>query len=230
MHPIKRSELKAFFREAHRYLTRAMRRQKLDAIKHASDFNLVDLIEPDENRLSDVLADLLNPTGKHGQGDLFLRQFLKQLGPSSRVGLKGKATVAREALTHANSNYRRRIDVLIDSGDLLAIENKLDSPEQEDQVRDYLYHLRRVARKRKTAFALVYLTPDGRQPKSLSEAERQKAAKRRELICLGYKRELTAWLNACCDKCYAAKIRFFLSDLITYIETRISAEQSKLFL
>src|SRR4051794_32824876 len=46
----------------------------------ARRFNVFSLIKPDENRLSDILADLLDPDGPHGQGNLFLRLLLEQLG------------------------------------------------------------------------------------------------------------------------------------------------------
>ena len=36
-------------------------------------------IQPDENRLSDILRDLLDPAGPHGQGDTFLRKCKKEL-------------------------------------------------------------------------------------------------------------------------------------------------------
>src|SRR5262245_47098510 len=43
----------------------------------APDFSVFTrYIQPDENRLSLVLADLLDPDGDHGQGQLFLREFL----------------------------------------------------------------------------------------------------------------------------------------------------------
>jgi len=32
-------------------------------------FNLIDLINPDENKLSELISILLNPHEKHGQGD-----------------------------------------------------------------------------------------------------------------------------------------------------------------
>jgi hypothetical protein len=50
--------------------------------KQAGRFNVFAFIEPDENRLSDILADLLDPRGSHGQGDGFLRLFADKLWSS----------------------------------------------------------------------------------------------------------------------------------------------------
>ena len=38
------------------------------ALYHGHGFNVFDAIRPDENRLSDILRDLLDPRGSHGQG------------------------------------------------------------------------------------------------------------------------------------------------------------------
>jgi hypothetical protein len=48
--------------------------------KQATGFNVFDFIDPDENKLSDVLAWLLDPKGSHGQGDVFLPQLFEHLG------------------------------------------------------------------------------------------------------------------------------------------------------
>src|SRR5207237_4404982 len=98
--------------------------------RRATGFNVFHLIEPDENKLSDILADLLDPKGGHGQGDLFLRLLFKQLGLGSNPKLTKNATVQREAPTHGILKYRRRIDVFVEAAALLVIENKLDSLEQ----------------------------------------------------------------------------------------------------
>lgn len=49
----------------------------------AQRFNLVDFLQPDEYRLSELTALLLDPAGSHGQGQAFLRQFLSRL-PAAR--------------------------------------------------------------------------------------------------------------------------------------------------
>ena len=45
--------------------------EKIDAelaLRLGQGFNVFDAIRPDENRLSDILRDLLDPRGAHGQG------------------------------------------------------------------------------------------------------------------------------------------------------------------
>ena len=53
-------------------------KQKLDVCL-ASDFNVFNYIQPNENTISGIIADLLNPRGSHGQGVIFLQKFLELL-------------------------------------------------------------------------------------------------------------------------------------------------------
>jgi PD-(D/E)XK nuclease superfamily len=188
----------------------------------ATGFNVFHLIEPDENKLSDILADLLDPKGSHGQGDLFLRLLFKQVGLGSGAKLSNNAIVQREAPTHGILKYRRRMDVFVDARALLVIENKLDSLEQRDQVKDYLEHLHVCTRGRRSR--LIYLTPDGRPPGSLPPSVIEQERKISRLHCWSYQGQLRHWLENCRRDCKAQKIRNFLSDFMAYIESVLKRE------
>src|SRR5882672_6602937 len=134
--PVGRAEVVRFFADVRRRVELAEMRQRRIDKRRATRFNVLDLIEPDENKLSDILADLLDPKGKHGQGDLFLRLLFKQLSLGSDQKPTKDASVQREAPTHGIQKYRRRMDVFVQAGVLVAIENKVDSVDQIDQVKD----------------------------------------------------------------------------------------------
>lgn len=221
---VKQSELRPFFAAVSHSAERADEQQRRRDKRQATGFNVFDLIEPDENKLSDILADLLNPKGSHGQGDLFLRLLLQQLDLGSSTKLTGDATVQREAPTHGIEKYRRRMDVLVEAGMLLAIENKVDSSEQQDQVKDYLEHLRYCTRRSRRRGVLIYLTPDGRRPESLERAAFDEAEADGSLRCWGYQVQLREWLEQCRSQCTALKIRVFLSDFVAYIESTMHRE------
>jgi hypothetical protein len=161
----------------------------------ATSFNVFDFIEPDENKLSDVLAWLLAPRESHGQGDLFLRLLFRQLSFGAGTKFTMDAIVQREAPTFGIKKYRRRMDVLVEAGEWLVIENKVDSPEQPEQVKDYLEHLHRCSRNRPVQSTLIYLTPDGRLPKSLRPAALKKCEESGRLHCWSYQVELRSWLE-----------------------------------
>ena len=136
-----RPELAHFFVSVRHRVEMAEAQQRHIDKRRATGFNVFHPIEPDENKLSDILADPLDPKGDHGQGDLFLRLLFKELGLGSDAKLTKNATVLREAPTHGILKYRRRMDVFVEARAWLVIENKLDSLEQRDQVKDYLEHL-----------------------------------------------------------------------------------------
>jgi len=194
--------------------------RRLQDRKLATHFNVFDFIQPDENRLSDVLAWLLDPHETHGQGDLFLGLMFKQLGLVSSKTTDAK--VQREAPTHGIEKYRRRMDVLVEAGAWLVIENKVDSSEQPEQVKDYLEHLHRCSGGRK--HTLIYLTPNGRPPESLSSAKLEENEESGQLHCWSYQVELRQWLDVCRKECEAQKIKIFLTDFISYTETHLKRE------
>ncbi len=208
-------ELERFFSAVNQRLNQGERRDR----RQASGFNVFYLIEPDENKLSDVLALLLDPKGVHGQGDLFLRLLIEQLDAGLSTQHTKNATVRREAPAQIEE-YRRRIDVLVSADDMMvAIENKVDAAEQPEQVRDYLKYLRSHSVRN----TLIYLTPNGRPPESLKEEVDQEKASNR-LRCWCYGSELRAWLEECRKQCEAPRICEFISDFIQYIRLVLKRE------
>ena len=219
------SELHRFFNDIWQQVEKADEQQRAEDLTRATRFNVFDLIEPDENKLSDVIADLLDPKGTHGQGDAFLRLFIEQLGIRPEANATRNATVRREALTHFIPNDRRRIDVLIEAGQLfLAIENKVDSLEQTDQVKDYLEHLDECSRGGPVPSILIYLTPNGRRPKSLDADNLKRHHDGNRLNCMSYHGAFRDWLKRCVEECKAPKVCHFLSDFIAHIETTLKRE------
>ena len=191
----------------------------------ATGFNVFQLIEPDENKLSDILADLLNPKGTHGQGDLFLRLLLERLELAADPQLVREATVQREALMPGAQNDQRRMDVFVKAGLLLAIENKVDSPEQPKQIRDYLDYLEgRDSPGSPRLNTVIYLTPNGRCPESLGHSELRRYQDSRGLRCWSYQDHLLRWVQDCRRECEAQRIRDFLLDFIGYIESDLKRE------
>jgi hypothetical protein len=216
--------LKRFFSAVGGRVAIAEKKQRQRDRKEATRFNVFDLIDPDENKLSDVLADLLDPKGNHGQGDLFLRLLFKQLDLGPDAKLAKDATVRREVPTHGILKYLRRIDVLVETFMLLAIENKVDSIDQPEQVKDYLEHLRHCTQVRRAPSMLIYLTRDGRPPESISREVVDQEVAGKRLCYWSYGRDLRAWLKECGSQCEAPRIRDFLSDFVRYVDLVLKEE------
>ncbi len=159
----------------------------------ARRFNVFDYLRTDELGLSRMLADLLDPAGKHGQGPLFLNVFLRILDQHSdgKVGQilgLGENGVGGEKVTVETEcpiDKNRRIDVVIKIGDktCLAIENKPYADDQENQVKDYLDFLSKYK-----SSLLIYLSSQGQDPseQSIPPNELKCAKIERRLIVLPY--------------------------------------------
>lgn len=135
----------------------------------------------------------------------------------------------REAPLLGSRKELRRVDVLVEAeaGVVLAIENKVDSPEQQYQVRDYLKYLEHLCQRKpgqRVQSTLIYLTPDGRPPESLNPSELENHKKSGRLHCWSYQEHLRLWLEDCRRHCEAQKIRDFLSDFIAYIKSDLKRE------
>lgn len=151
----------------------------------------------DENRHSRFLHSLLNPRGAHGQGALFLRRFLVELG------LVGEAQApawrwdqwrVETEVTFRDSG--RRIDLLLHGPEaIVGIENKVLAEEGPAQLRSYAQSLATLCGTRPAT--LVFLTPSGRAPESSPNVPEVR------VVCCRYGRpespSLFGWLEACHD-------------------------------
>jgi hypothetical protein len=221
---VSRVQLDTFFHTVGHSLAASEQSRLRHDRKLASGFNVFHFIEPDENRVSDVLAFLLNPKDTHGQCDLFLRLMFGQLGLVVDAKHTEHATVRREAKTDRIINSRRRMDILVEAGTLLAIENKVDSSEQPEQVKDYLDQLDHCSRNDSVRAALIYLSPNGRPPVSICQTEVETLTASGKLHCWSYHEQLRQWLDRCQQECAAPRVRAFLSDLMAYIEAQYQRE------
>jgi hypothetical protein len=193
----------------------------------AESFSVFDYIEPHENRLSTIIADLLDPKGKHGQGSTFLAAFLKQL-VEARCRLASdwetrldEATVVNEGATSFLSSAARRIDIRIELPQRfgIGIENKPWAGEQEAQLADYSKDLER---RYQGGFVLVFLCQRGRKPESISEAEWSELRRLGKCATLHYTGEFLNWLSECFMRAEADKVRHFIKDFRRYIESNLS--------
>jgi len=188
--------------------------RKAADLHEATQFTVFDYIDPDENRLSDVIQDLLDPSGKHGQGALFLSSFLDAIG-APRGATRPPCRVKREDCTLYCTNYQRRIDITLEfSAFGIGIENKPWAFEGEDQLKDYSLHLRHKYRQR---FMLVYLSGDGTGPTSLNKTDLAVLKAAKQFKSLAYPTGLHHWLERCCRECKADRVRWFLENFVDYV-------------
>lgn len=207
----------------------------------ASDFNVFDFITPDENRLSDIISFLLNPESTHGQGNVFLIEFLNMLKSSmvkdqprniidaiqKEIVQKDTIKIFREVSTDLIKLTQRRMDIVIDVGRLgIMIENKPFALDQNNQLGDYYDDL---IKRFPDGSLLVYLSPSGSKPSSysLSEDRRKALEKSGQLTCISYSKYLLEWLTSCIYVVKSEKIRLFLRDFYSYVAVNFTNNETE---
>ena len=202
----------------------------------APDFNLFSMLWPDEVRLSNMIARLLDPSESHGQGRKFLDAFLDMLesaNPSDPIEIikkewKGPKNikVELEQTTGMIESSQRRMDILI-SGENhgLMIENKPWAMDQKDQLTHYYEEL---SRRFSGRHAMIYLSGDGTPPSedSLTKKDFDDLVQKGELLVIAYRPHLTNWLLRCLEIAEADRVRWIIKDFLTYIETEFPTQTS----
>jgi PD-(D/E)XK nuclease superfamily len=187
-------------------------------LRLGADFNVFDWIKPNEAMLSDILRDLLDPNGSHGQRSTFLNLALTHLIPTpDPVGADHieRCVVVREALT----SHGRLIDLVINFDTCaIGIENKPTAAEQDSQLADYADHLHRQFGGR---FCLVFLHGSGMRATSLGMAQKARLQAEKRFLEVPYFAEggpsLHRWIVLCSAAAQSEKIRAFLTDFADYV-------------
>ena len=188
----------------------------------STGFNVFRVIQPDEIRLSEIIADLLDPSGSHGQQrrflDAFLRRIIKETNLLESLFKQQSCSVTCEHRTAYIESSQRRIDIHVEFENKafgLGIENKPWAGDQEQQLNDYIDDLS----ERYDMFCFVYLTPEGRNPSenSIEAGRREDLKNEGKLICVSYREDILKWLEECCRLCESDKFRWFLRDCMDYI-------------
>lgn len=204
----------------------------------ARRFNVFDYLSTVEVGLSQIIADLLNPEARHGQGTLFLGTLLDELTEiRQRPHLDANFTKRISVVTERVITNKRRLDISVeipgsDGTYCLAIENKPYADDQRNQVKDYLTFLEKEYGDR---FLLIYLSPTGQGPGEWSLSCKKLDRWENRLAIMAYWSEtngidseeptgenrfagfrvglsLAHWFSACRRRCEPDRLRWFLSE------------------
>ena len=190
-----------------------------------STYNLFKIagIDNDEEIISKVMADLLNPKGLHYQGNVYLEIFLDEIvwrlikkDPQQRIKQEhadnfqlAKAKIKLEGST----NEGRFIDITIDDGTIfIPIEAKINAPEQPKQLTDYA-RFSELMNKRYGFIPVLFLTKDGSPSKE---------AKDNVYIPISFEKDIIRWLEKCLNLEQTQKIppvREIIKQLIRTIKS-----------
>lgn len=180
----------------------------------ALDFSLFQFFSVGENKISQVLAYFLDVNQNHGQGDLFLSEFLNVF-TDKEIEIEQIANVCEKIITN-----KRRLDVYIKLKELtIGIENKVWADDQNNQLKDYSEYLEKNMNGN---YVLFYLNPYGTAPKlkSIDKELSQKLYKENKLKVIGYKQDLIPLINTWLINCEADNVSYFLKEFKKYLEVK----------
>jgi hypothetical protein len=216
--------LGAFFRGLNHVVKVAAEAQLRIDRELATGFCGLQLLQPNEHRLSDLTAFLLNPSGAHGQGCTFLEVFIETFEIQGVRPERANCHVRREWPTDAGF-----LDILVQLGSpqpfAIGIENKPFAGDREAQVKGYCDNLERRFPQQ---WWFAYLSGNGQPPSdySIPEARRNQLKAEGRYRTIPFARTLDSrepsiedWLARCVERCQAERIRWFLRDFLQYIRT-----------
>ena len=145
-------------------------------------FSITRIERAEVNTHSAMIAELLNPEGRHGQGVCFLELFLSTMGFEHECSLS-EAKVQKEQIF---AGYGR-VDVVIHLRDhLILIENKIDAIDGNQQLKRY----DDIGKASGKQWQLCYLTKKGAEAHASSHCG---VSYRR----LSYQEHILDWLEQC---------------------------------
>ena len=194
----------------------------------AAEFSAIKLLRPDENRLSDSIACLLDPSEAHGQGSLFLDLFVNMFEIPCINTDDARCRVARE---------QGRLDILVEIGWRkpfgVGIENKPRAGSRDNQVLDHCVYLQKQFPER---WWFAYLSGNGNPPPehSIKGELRKCHEQKRRFRTIPYVRRDRAdefsveeWLARCVEVCIAERVKWFLRDLLDYVRRNFNNSDSE---
>lgn len=163
---------------------------------NGQQYNIYERLANPQNETihSAIIASLLNPNGRHGQGKLFLEKFLEVLQIDRGTFAPKNAIVLCEKsignIGKTDSGWTGgRIDIYLEDGvgHKIFIENKIEASDQDKQIARYHCYCDKAK--------IFYLTPNGHAPSS--ESTNGKSLKDLKCSLISYRREILLWLNKC---------------------------------
>ncbi|OAG26727.1 PDDEXK-like family protein [Thermodesulfatator autotrophicus] len=233
-----------------------LKKQKEEkARKKAFEFNIFEILtltkyreisNLPEGQISNIIAELLNPSGKHGQGKIFLKLFLEEI----KTQIK-KVSIEQDVLQILKEDYLlflsvereyttdkgKFIDIIVklpysspNNTLIIAIENKPWAKEQTNletgyyQIKHYIDFLEKLKNKGEIVdFIFIYLAED-REPVTINKEKIFNLQAEGKFLNLSYTTFLVNWLILCKENSQAEKIKIIIEDFINWILKKFKNE------
>jgi hypothetical protein len=140
-----------------------------------------------------MIADLLNPRGRHGMGSAYLRLFVDEV---LKIKIADETLLKHAVVsTEYSIDAERRIDIVLEIGKMfLPVEVKIYACEQKSQCYDYYT----FAKEKDADTKVYYLTRFGHMPGAYSMRGKDGIISEDKIVCLSFQKDITHWLKECC--------------------------------
>ncbi len=173
---------------------------------NGTKFNIFSILNMERKEVkthSNFIYELLNKSGLHGKGSIFLELFLTEVLKIEDYGNIKNIKAAQEDLTLEN----RRIDFTIETSKYqIGIEMKIDAKDQQHQMYDYYQELNNRLKENQN-IKLYYLTLDGKKPSDYSLIkDDQNKLKEHNYELISFNNHIIQWINKCIKECSTSTI------------------------
>lgn len=187
-------------------------------VKEAADFNVFDILglgHLEVRAHTPFLAELLNPRGSHGQGNLFLRRFFQFFDflPLAEISkINWKVIKESESIDLRIVNYKLKKAIFI--------ENKVYTDSHSGQLSRYYKKWRESF---PNGGQFMYLTISGGQPDDAGFDDKvdprfTKELIKREMRCISYKTHIKEWLEGTFPNIQATRVRETIHQYLHLID------------
>ncbi len=180
-------------------LTKCILKQEQEALKKGEKYNLFKVIHMTSNETSvhsAFIADLLNPKGLHGQGNLFLDSFLSIMKDYDYDFITDGCRVEIEKyIGEKTDTTGGRLDIILTNrqGQAIIIENKIYAEDQQAQMLRYYNYAEKTHRNK---YILLYLSLDG-LVHDTAKTTQNEIYEGKHFYTISYKNDIIKWLEDC---------------------------------
>ena len=175
-------------------------------------FNVLGLSSNETRTHSAFLAELLNPCGSHGMGDLFLKKFLLYAHIEDlNLDTKNAYVEVERSIGAIDEDYEHggRIDLIVESteGKGIIIENKIYAVDQHKQL--VRYH--NYAEVTYSDYRLLYLSLDKEEASvDSTKGSNVQLVAGEHYLSVTYRSEILTWLNDCLEELPKDKVVYII--------------------
>ena len=171
----------------------------------ASQYNLFSILKIDFNEVrfhTPILANLLNPTGSHGQGLEFYNKFINACLKEEQQKKFLKVTSFDLLMSSEKRKGGEQIDILLyccnpQNRFAIIIENKIWAKDQPRQLYRYYKYAKEGLGLAPENICVIYLKPNKKLPDLDNLSEQEKRELNAVLIQIGYGEHILPFLKNC---------------------------------